>query len=137
MLPEDGLTEVISRTDIVLPPPWSLISSSPRQPRALRSGSGGGGGGAGAFAGGFRGWAQEGGGRVPGCRGLRYGAFTRPVAVPARRIPLSGTLMCSGRSSLLCSLLAAVPVCLQTFPPSRLLPVVFAREENLRRSVSV
>lgn len=71
------------------------------------------------FAGALQGLGSEGGGLLPGCLGLCYSALTHPVAIPARHFPLFGTLMGNGHSSLLDSLLVAMPMCLQTSPPEQ------------------
>lgn len=54
---------------------------------------------------------------MPGYLGLCYSAFTCPIAIPARHFPLFGTLMGDGLCRLLYSLLVAMPMCLQMFPP--------------------
>lgn len=57
------------------------------------------------------------GGVLAGVSQLRYSAFTHPIALLARCFPVFRALMSSGYSSLLYSLFAAVPMCLQMFPP--------------------
>lgn len=52
---------------------------------------------------------------LAGVSELRYSAFTHPIALLAQCSPVFRALMSNGYSSLLYSLFAAMPMCLQMF----------------------